>query len=79
VAVDIPSGVGPDDGAVPDPTVLPADLTVTFGGCKAGLLRQPAAGLAGRIVVVDIGITALLEGAAVEAAAPRPTSTTVPS
>jgi NAD(P)H-hydrate epimerase len=60
VAVDIPSGVGPDDGAVPDPVVLPADLTVTFGACKAGLLLEPAASLAGRIVVVDIGIAGAL-------------------
>jgi NAD(P)H-hydrate epimerase len=70
VAVDIPSGIGPDDGAVPDPAVLPADLTVTFGGCKAGLLREPAARLAGRIVVVDIGITAALEGAVDATAVP---------
>ena len=61
VAVDIPSGIGPDDGAVPDPTVLTADVTVTFGGCKAGLLREPAASVAGRIVVVDIGTGAELE------------------
>lgn len=64
VAVDIPSGIGPDDGAVPEPLVLAADLTVTFGGCKAGLLQEPAAGLAGRVVVVDIGITEALEAVA---------------
>lgn len=56
VAVDIPSGVGADDGAVPDAAVLPASLTVTFGGCKTGLLREPAASLSGRILVADIGI-----------------------
>ncbi|MEB0265422.1 NAD(P)H-hydrate epimerase [Cryobacterium sp. 10I5] len=61
VAVDLPSGVGVDDGAVPDPTVLPATVTVTFGGCKPGLLRWPAAGLAGRVVVADIGIAPELE------------------
>lgn len=61
VAVDLPSGIGVDDGAVPDPTVLPAHLTVTFGGCKPGLLREPAASLAGRIVVADIGIGDELE------------------
>ncbi|RIJ54010.1 NAD(P)H-hydrate epimerase, partial [Clavibacter lycopersici] len=38
VACDIPSGVGCDDGRVPDPTVLPADVTVTFGAGKPGLL-----------------------------------------
>lgn len=56
VAVDIPSGIGPDDGAVPDPVVLPATLTVTFGGYKAGLLRAPASGYAGEVRVVDIGL-----------------------
>ena len=61
VAVDLPSGIGVDDGSVPDPTVLRADLTVTFGGVKAGLMSFPAAGYAGRIVVVDIGITDELE------------------
>jgi NAD(P)H-hydrate repair Nnr-like enzyme with NAD(P)H-hydrate epimerase domain len=61
VAVDLPSGIGVDDGSVPDPTVLPADLTVTFGGCKVGLLRRPAADCAGRIVVADIGIGDELE------------------
>ncbi|BDZ47230.1 NAD(P)H-hydrate epimerase [Naasia aerilata] len=56
VAVDIPSGIDADDGTVPDPVVLPADVTVTFGGMKAGLLLSPAKELAGRVVLVDIGI-----------------------
>ncbi len=56
IAVDIPSGVSPDDGSVPDPTVLPADVTVTFGGVKAGLLLPPASGLAGRVRLIDIGL-----------------------
>jgi hydroxyethylthiazole kinase-like uncharacterized protein yjeF len=56
VAVDLPSGVHPDDGSVPDPTVLAADLTVTFGACKTGLLLAPASHYVGRIVVVDIGL-----------------------
>lgn len=60
VAVDIPSGIGPDDGSVPDTVVLQADITVTFGGIKAGLLRAPASQLAGRIALVDIGIAAEL-------------------
>jgi NAD(P)H-hydrate epimerase len=66
VAVDIPSGIGPDDGAVPDPTVLKADVTVTFGGCKTGLLREPGATLAGRVIVADIGLTAELERVAAQ-------------
>lgn len=56
VAVDLPSGVHPDDGSVPDPTVLRADLTVTFGAVKAGLLLEPAAEYAGRIELVDLGL-----------------------
>lgn len=67
VAVDVPSGINPDDGSVPapdgpgDPIVLPADVTVTFGGCKAGLLIAPASGFAGRIVLVDVGLKAELD------------------
>lgn len=56
VAVDIPSGVDPDDGSVPDPLVLPAEATVTFGGYKAGLLIAPASSLCGRVVLIDIGL-----------------------
>lgn len=55
VAVDVPSGIGVDDGAVPGP-VLTADLTVTFGCFKPGLLLPPGAALAGRVDVVDIGL-----------------------
>lgn len=56
VAVDLPSGISPDDGSVPDPTVLPADVTVTMGAVKAGLLREPGARYAGRVVLVDLGL-----------------------
>lgn len=56
VAVDLPSGISPDDGTVPDPTVLPADVTVTMGAVKAGLLLPPASRLAGRVVLVDLGL-----------------------
>jgi NAD(P)H-hydrate epimerase len=56
VACDIPSGVSCDDGAVPDPTVLPADVTVTFGAAKAGLLRGPGRAFAGRVALVDVGL-----------------------
>lgn len=57
IAVDVPSGIGVDDGALPDPPhVLPADVTVTFGGHKVGLVVGPGAERAGRVVLVDIGI-----------------------
>lgn len=58
VAVDIPSGVDPDDGTVADPLVLPADITVTFGARKAGLLIAPGSELAGDIRLIDIGLVA---------------------
>ena len=61
VAVDIPSGIDPNDGSVPDPVVLPADVTVTFGGYKAGLLLEPASRLAGRVILIDIGLGPDLE------------------
>ena len=61
IAVDLPSGIHPDDGSVPDPTVLRADVTVTFGGCKTGLVRRPGADYSGRVVVAEIGISADLE------------------
>jgi hydroxyethylthiazole kinase-like uncharacterized protein yjeF len=62
VAVDLPSGISPDDGSVPDPVVLPADVTVTMGAVKAGLLWHPGAGYAGRVVLVDLGLGPALAG-----------------
>jgi len=56
VAVDIPSGIDPTTGGVPDPCVLRATLTVTFGGYKAGLLLAPAREYAGEVRLVDIGM-----------------------
>ncbi|MGV8976972.1 MAG: bifunctional ADP-dependent NAD(P)H-hydrate dehydratase/NAD(P)H-hydrate epimerase [Cellulomonas sp.] len=47
---------GRSDAAERRGLVLPADITVTFGAAKPGLLLPPAAGLAGRVDVVDIGL-----------------------
>ncbi len=58
VAVDVPSGIDVDTGGIADDHMLHADVTVTFGGVKAGLLTGPAATLAGRIELVDVGIGA---------------------
>nr|WP_246256190.1 NAD(P)H-hydrate epimerase [Isoptericola halotolerans] len=55
VAVDLPSGIGADDGTLPGP-VLPADRTVTFGAVKPGLLLPPAASRCGEVTAVDIGL-----------------------
>lgn len=54
VACDVPSGVSADDGSAPDGAVR-ADLTVTFGGLKRGLLLHPGADHAGRVVLGDLG------------------------
>lgn len=55
VAVDLPSGLDPDDGAS-DGVVLPADTTVTFGAVKSGLARGSGPEVAGRIVLVELGL-----------------------
>ena len=55
VACDVPSGVDADTGEAHAP-VLSADLTVTFGAAKVGLLADPGADHAGRVHVVPIGI-----------------------
>lgn len=56
IAVDLPSGLQPDDGSS-DGVVLPASVTVTFGAVKAGLAVGNGPECAGSIVVVDIGLT----------------------
>jgi ADP-dependent NAD(P)H-hydrate dehydratase / NAD(P)H-hydrate epimerase len=55
VAVDLPSGIDADTGAVDGP-VITADVTITFGAIKAGLLIDPGAGHAGAVHLVEIGL-----------------------
>ena len=55
VAVDIPSGLHADTGAVMGAAVR-ADLTATFGFPKLGQLLFPGAALTGRLFRIDIGI-----------------------
>ncbi len=55
VAVDIPSGLSSDSGAIPGPAVK-AELSVTFGLPKVAHWCYPARELVGEVVVVDIGI-----------------------
>ncbi|MBZ9597560.1 NAD(P)H-hydrate epimerase [Streptomyces erythrochromogenes] len=55
VAVDLPSGVDADTGEVAGPAVT-ADVTVTFGAYKPGLLIDPGASRAGAVHLVDIGL-----------------------
>jgi ADP-dependent NAD(P)H-hydrate dehydratase / NAD(P)H-hydrate epimerase len=64
VAVDLPSGIDADTGVVDGPAVH-ADVTVTFGTWKPGLLIDPGAGHAGVVELVDIGLGPYLPAAAV--------------
>ena len=57
VAADVPSGVDPNTGAVADAErVVTADVTVTFGCLKSGLLLDPGRWRVGTVEVVDIGL-----------------------
>ena len=69
VAVDLPSGIDADTGVVAGPAVR-ADVTVTFGAVKPGLLIDPGAGHAGVVELIDIGLGPYLE-APPEASAPQ--------
>jgi ADP-dependent NAD(P)H-hydrate dehydratase / NAD(P)H-hydrate epimerase len=55
VAVDVPSGLNSDSGAL-DPLAIAADLTVTFAGPKRGHFIFPGAAAVGELVVADIGM-----------------------
>lgn len=55
LAIDIPSGVNGETGAV-EGTAVRAHTTITMGALKTGLLLQPGAARAGRVEVADIGI-----------------------
>ena len=55
VAVDVPSGVDADTGQMLGEAVC-ADVTVTFGAMKPGLLLPPGSHNVGLLEVVDIGL-----------------------
>ena len=55
VAVDIPSGLDADTGAI-DHSCPAVDLTVTLGLPKPGLYNFPGASRVGKVVIADIGI-----------------------
>lgn len=64
VAVDVPSGVDADTGYVADSTAcIDADVTVTFGCRKPGLVLAPGRFFVGAVQVVDIGLTDYLPAA----------------
>ncbi len=55
VAVDLPSGVDADTGVVAGAAV-DADVTVTFGAVKPGLMLSPGRERCGTVRLVDIGL-----------------------
>ena len=66
LALDLPTGVNADTGAV-DPACFTADVTVALGYPKVGLLTMPGAAHTGNLRVVDIGLPAGVEdGAALD-------------
>jgi hydroxyethylthiazole kinase-like uncharacterized protein yjeF len=81
VAVDLPSGIDADTGEVAGAAIR-ADVTVTFGAVKSGLLIDPGASHAGVVEFVDIGLGAYLgrpdvsaaQAADIAAWLPRPTA-----
>jgi hydroxyethylthiazole kinase-like uncharacterized protein yjeF len=81
VAVDVPSGVDASTGVV-DGDAVRADVTVTFGALKPGLVVAPGAEFAGVVEVVDIGVDlpsptlTLLDADDVATLLPRPTGET---
>jgi hydroxyethylthiazole kinase-like uncharacterized protein yjeF len=81
VAVDLPSGINADTGEV-EGAAISADVTVTFGTWKPGLLIDPGAEKAGTAQLVDIGLGPYLAAPSVvafqapdvAAVLPRPTA-----
>src|SRR5215471_14475390 len=67
VAVDLPSGIDADTGEAAG-AAAQADVTVTFGTWKPGLLIDPGASHAGVVELVDIGLGRYLGPPAVAAA-----------
>jgi hydroxyethylthiazole kinase-like uncharacterized protein yjeF len=81
VAVDLPSGVDADTGQTSGEAVW-ADVTVTFGALKPGLVMAPGSWHAGVVEIVDLGLSlpdappgatlAVLEPSDVAHVLPRP-------
>ena len=63
VAIDVPSGVNGDAGAIPGPAIR-ADVTVTFCAKKPAHVLQPAASLCGEVIPAEIGFGRFIDDAA---------------
>jgi hydroxyethylthiazole kinase-like uncharacterized protein yjeF len=55
LAIDVPSGINSDTGELMG-IGIQADVTITFGRNKIGMLRDPGRSYAGEVLVEDIGI-----------------------
>jgi ADP-dependent NAD(P)H-hydrate dehydratase / NAD(P)H-hydrate epimerase len=77
VAVDLPSGVDASTGEVQGPAVR-ADVTVTFGTWKPGLLIDPGASMTGAAQLVGIGLDSYLGAPAVVALQAADVAATLP-
>jgi NAD(P)H-hydrate epimerase len=55
IAVDVPSGLDADSGAVADPC-FQADLTITFVAAKVGFSTPTSEAVLGRVIVAGIGV-----------------------
>ncbi|NJN19285.1 MAG: NAD(P)H-hydrate dehydratase [Oscillochloris sp.] len=60
LAVDLPTGVDADSGAVGG-AAIQADVTVATGMLKRGVVLSPARAYAGRLALAEIGIPAILQ------------------
>ncbi|ACY99795.1 bifunctional ADP-dependent NAD(P)H-hydrate dehydratase/NAD(P)H-hydrate epimerase [Thermomonospora curvata] len=78
VACDVPSGVDAGTGRV-DGAAVRADVTVTFGTCKPGLLIDPGAARCGTVELIDIGLGADLPDPDVVAVWPEDLHIPLPS
>lgn len=56
IAADVPTGLDCDTGRPLGDTVVKADVTVTFGGVKRGLLEEHAQEYVGQLELGDIGV-----------------------
>jgi ADP-dependent NAD(P)H-hydrate dehydratase / NAD(P)H-hydrate epimerase len=71
VAIDVPSGVDCDSGAIVSDMVR-ADMTVTFGMRKLCHALQPAAARCGEVILADIGLSGIVEHAVQLNMPPKP-------
>ena len=56
LAIDVPLGVNASDGSVDDSSVYAADVTVSLGYAKTGLVSYPAKEYIGRLIIDNIGL-----------------------